>query len=694
MRTPGKPATHTLLLLITLTSVPATAEDLETLVVSATRSAVPASQLSNSIRTLSSEELEMIGAVHISEALARVPGTWINRGNGQENLTAIRSPVFTGAGSCGAFYIAEDGVPIRPPGVCNVNGLSEINGEQAARIEVLRGPGTAVHGSNAQHGVINVISMPPPDTARAASLSLEGGANEYARLLGSYGEAHPGQAWRLSINAAHDGGYKDDSGFDQQKLTYRHDVAWSGVTLSSLLNLDNLNQETAGYVVGEDAYQRSRLKRDNPNPEAFRDNTTARWQGRFDIDLGTSGTLAVTPYLRYQDMRFLQHFLLGQPLEENGFRSVGWQSAWELPLTDTVLLSTGIDADFSDSFLQETQSDVVTTSSVLPVGKHYDYRVDSLNGAAFAQLRWEASSATRVMAGVRVERQDYDYDNRMIDGATRDDGSNCGSSTQPLPCRYSRPADRQDSFTDLSLNAGISHALSASQELVFNLAHGFRPPQTAELYRLQSGQVVADIHSEQIDSIELGWRGNWAALVYNFSSYYMEKSDVIFQDAERRNVDGAATEHYGFEYSLGWRLAPQWMLSADGTLARHKYADNTPLQGLPPGASIEGNDIDTAPHSMASVRLDWTPDTRTTLELEWLHVGRYYLEPTDAYDYPGHDLLHLRLRRDLGHSLMLSVRITNLTDEDYAERADYAFGDYRYFVGEPRSLFVELGWQL
>ncbi|MBK6582588.1 MAG: TonB-dependent receptor [Gammaproteobacteria bacterium] len=142
MKTPGKPATHTLLLLlITLTSVPATAADLETLVVSATRSAIPASQLSNSIRTLSSEELEMIGAVHISEALARVPGTWINRGNGQENLTAIRSPVFTGAGSCGAFYVAEDGVPIRPPGVCNVNELSEINGGQAARIEVLRGPG-------------------------------------------------------------------------------------------------------------------------------------------------------------------------------------------------------------------------------------------------------------------------------------------------------------------------------------------------------------------------------------------------------------------------------------------------------------------------------------------------------------------------------------------------------------------------
>ena len=32
----------------------------------------------------------------------------------------------------------------------------------------------------------------------------------------------------------------------------------------------------------------------------------------------------------------------------------------------------------------------------------------------------------------------------------------------------------------------------------------------------------------------------------------------------------------------------------------------------------------------------------------------------------------------------------NLTDTDYAERADYGFGQERYFVGEPRSLFWTL----
>jgi outer membrane receptor protein involved in Fe transport len=48
------------------------------------------------------------------------------------------------------------------------------------------------------------------------------------------------------------------------------------------------------------------------------------------------------------------------------------------------------------------------------------------------------------------------------------------------------------------------------------------------------------------------------------------------------------------------------------------------------------------------------------------------------------------LTRQLGATL----RVTNLLDEDYAERADVGFGNYRYFVGRPRGVFLELryGW--
>jgi hypothetical protein len=43
--------------------------------------------------------------------------------------------------------------------------------------------------------------------------------------------------------------------------------------------------------------------------------------------------------------------------------------------------------------------------------------------------------------------------------------------------------------------------------------------------------------------------------------------------------------------------------------------------------------------------------------------------------------------------LILTYGILNLLDEDYAERADFGFGSYRYFVGQPRRLLVSAIWQ-
>ena len=95
----------------------------------------------------------------------------IQRGSGQESLTALRSPVLTGAGACGAVLVLEDGIPIRPVGTCNVNELFEVNLEQAAAIEVLRGPGSVLYGSSAVHGIINVIPPMPDEIPVSASRS-------------------------------------------------------------------------------------------------------------------------------------------------------------------------------------------------------------------------------------------------------------------------------------------------------------------------------------------------------------------------------------------------------------------------------------------------------------------------------------------------------------------------------------------
>ena len=75
--------------------------------------------------SLNSEEISLIDAQHPKQVFNRIPGIWISRGSGQEHLTSIRSPVLTGPGACGSFLILEDGIPARPNGFCNVNGLFE-----------------------------------------------------------------------------------------------------------------------------------------------------------------------------------------------------------------------------------------------------------------------------------------------------------------------------------------------------------------------------------------------------------------------------------------------------------------------------------------------------------------------------------------------------------------------------------------
>jgi outer membrane cobalamin receptor len=76
--------------------------------------------------------------------------------------------------------ILEDGIPTRPSGFCNTNQLIEVNAEQAQSIEVIRGPANALFGSNALHGIVNVL-MPEPGTAGQGHAGIELGSNNYFR---------------------------------------------------------------------------------------------------------------------------------------------------------------------------------------------------------------------------------------------------------------------------------------------------------------------------------------------------------------------------------------------------------------------------------------------------------------------------------------------------------------------------------
>src|SRR5690606_9004504 len=160
------------------------AEVEEIIVTSNTRRPESLATVNASVGLISQQEIELVSHQHIQEVANRLAGVNINRNNGQESLTSIRSPVLSGSGACGAFLLAEQGIPLRAAGFCNVNELFDANSENASRIEVIRGPATAYYGSNAVHGMINVVL---PDPREGGDITLEAGPRGTARVNTTFG---------------------------------------------------------------------------------------------------------------------------------------------------------------------------------------------------------------------------------------------------------------------------------------------------------------------------------------------------------------------------------------------------------------------------------------------------------------------------------------------------------------------------
>jgi outer membrane receptor protein involved in Fe transport len=629
------------------------------------------------------DSIEWTGHHHVGELLHQVAGTWIVRGSGQDHQTALRSPVLGGAGSCGGFLVLEDGVPTRPAGFCNINQLIEVNSEQARAIEVLRGPGSAVFGSNALHGVVNIL-MPQPGDASLAGAAIELGANDYLRAgtLLPFGED---ATWLGAINYAYDGGFRDDSGYRQGKLHIKRAWSTDDSSFSLAATATDLRQETAGFIVGEDAYLDEALSRTNPNPEAFRNASSARLYGAWTSRTGRLG-IDVRPYLRHSSMRFMHHALPGQPIERNGQDSAGILAAATLE-RDSSLLVFGFDVDYSDVFIEQTQdgpaSGPPSQREARPEGRHYDYSVAAWNIAGFAQADYALGERWSLSGGLRVEHSRYDYDNRMIDGNTREDGSACGFGG----CLYSRPADRKDTFTNLAPNLALRYRLAKHATMFLNLGHGFRAPQTLELYRLQNGQEIADLDSEYVDSAELGIRHIGTKMMVDLVGYYMRKRDSAFRDAEGFNVSGARSRHRGVEADLDLWLDADWYLGANVSYAIHQYD----FDALGRGENfVAGNAVRVAPRWLGGIEARYQPRGSWQAGLRVQHVGEYFLDSTNLHRYQGHTILNLRTAFPLTERLTLSIKVNNLLDKRYADRADFAGRDYRYLPGRGSEVFAEL----
>ena len=609
------------------------------------------------IDIISPKELEKTAPIHPAEALNRVAGVNIHRGSGQEHLTAIRSPVLTGGAGAGSFLYLEDGVPLRAAGFANVNGLFEAGTEFAGKLEVFKGPGPASYGSNAVHGLINVQSISAKSPNRFRLMGSEDG------LMSVSASVKQGD-FRGSASHVHDKGFRADSGFDQQKFQLKYEGYLGLWSVDGLASFNNLNQETAGFLQGDDAYLDKGISKTNPNPEAFRDGKTYRVQARLEQNFGDK-TLALTPYARRAELRFLRHFVPGQALEENGHTSVGLQSAYY-----DEGFNIGADIEYTKGFLYEFQDNPSRFSFVQ--GLHYDYEVKSLVAAVYAQREFDIAEKTVLELGVRAEYTDYDYDNKASTGRSG---------------RFIRVADRSDDFLMITPKASLRYNFDGKNMIYLRAARGSRAPQITDLYSAQLNQVAGEADVETLDSLEAGFKGDIGIFRIELAAYTMWKDNFFFRNANGFNVVNGKTKHSGAELSFAGNLTDWLSVSGDGTLAKHTY-NFTELVGSPANNIVGGNRVDTAPDTLAHMRLTARPVAGMTTELEWRHVGSYFTNPGNTEKYPGHDIFVLRGAYDVTDSVKVFGRIDNLFDARYADRADFAFGRERYFPGRPRTLFL------
>ena len=669
-----------LIIVFIVNSISLYSKNIEEIVVTGTKSKTQIIDQTGNLSFINSEEINFISPDNPSNVLNRMPGVFISQGSGQEHLTSIRSPVLSGGAGAGSFLYLEDGIPLRSPGFSNVNGLMESTIEIAERTEVIRGPGSVLYGSNAVHGLINVITEKDNPNYNN-KINLRAGKNKINFNSSAYRNLDKSDIlfnflWKedngyTNSYTDQNSGKFDKPHYGQQKFLIRMNTQKNSKDYIFLLSGTNLNQETMGYIKGYQAYKNKEIKYKNPDPEAFRDTYNIRSYLKIIQDF-QNGSLSITPYFRYTDMDFKMHFLPGKPLEQNSHKSLGLQTMYQSSFNNH-FMTIGLDLEMTEGELSEFQSapDVSFGPRLAyPKGAHYDYDIDSQILAAFVNIEWNLSEKTKVVTGIRAEKVEYDYKTN-IESGTRG--------------RIQVSPNRDDDFTEFSPKLAINHKINDELALFANYSRGNRAPQTTDLYRIQSKQIPGGAKSEKLDSIEIGIRGGFNIFNIELVGFDMKKENYFFRDSQGFNVENGKTTHRGLEINILAEFNEFFRIENSTNFAEHEYDFNH----LPNGIK-SGNQIDSAPELIANTRFIYSPKEGTKIELEWENIDSYPVDERNAHFYKGHNVFNLRTKTPINENLSIGIYITNITDKNYANRADFAFGSYRYFVGQKREFYLML----
>ena len=481
--------------------------------VTATGSESPVNDVPLPVTVIERDEIDDSQEESVADLLRRVPGVTMMRAGDEGSATSL----FVRGTESDHTLALFDGVRLNSPYFAGFD-WSQLPTTGLERIEVVRGPFSALWGADAIGGVVNVI---PGRASDGWSLALlgEGGDDGWRRLEGAVGWAGSGFDLYASGFDREGESSLDNSDFANSQLLLNAGWSWGAGSRVSVL-VQDLSSDIGVPFANPQTLTPNRRQRADQRLYALpiRVQLKPTWQIELvgslterelsyrdpDDPFGftSSDTVADTRQARFASRHQL------------GGHEVSWGSEWRSEeVTDTSSYGPNLDGE--------------TTS------------VTSL----FVQDTWRISNSLRAVAGVRWD-----------------------------------DADEWDA--ELSPRLFFGWSLSPSVELRAGYGHGFRQPSVGELYFPFSGN--SELEPERSDSFELGmnWFAGSSRIQANLFQTSLENLiEYSFLTFSFANV--AEAEIRGGELAWDVPLSGRLVSSLQGTWLDTEDDEGLPLLRRP-----------------------------------------------------------------------------------------------------------------
>lgn len=429
------------------------------------------------ISIITAKELRDMGARNLMDALKRVPGLGVNQFNMGMSSVEVRG-VKTDFGEKVLFLV--NGHPINN-NLVNGGAQSSYNNfivDDIQKVEIIRGPGSALYGANAFIAVINIITKEAKDI-NGTTLSVGAGSYNTRKMNLSYGNDGGPIEIAINLNAFDTDGFKGDIESDAILAIGEAEYWRQRYELGFQLNSGNYSlqgkylQRQSGPFLGA-----INVLNDDSEQEYIEYFIEAGYQRTISNKLSFNSTL------------YLDHFQFDNL----------WELFPESPANpDGFLVRSPIKHDKHGAEIQ-LEYQISHQHKLLGglMGEHqsqYDVEFWSNNGTGPLQnissvANWNGSHNRDILAAFVQDIWDINKDLRLISGARYDHYSDFGGSFNP--------------------RASLMWEFIENYNLIATYGSAFRAPTFGELYNINNPSIVGnpDVKPEEIDTFELGVNGN------------------------------------------------------------------------------------------------------------------------------------------------------------------------------------------